>query len=206
MIIGILDYGAGNLKNVCRAVNHLGYEYQLVSTKEELACVDKLILPGVGAFKIAMEQLSKLSLIAPLQELANKGTPILGICLGMQLLFDCSDEFGYTKGLSLLKGEIALIPSVNEEDIKLKVPHIGWNELVLNKSNKITTNIKNNDAVYFIHSYRLVNFDPADIVATCSYEGVIIPSIVQHKNIIGCQFHPEKSATVGLSILNNFLT
>jgi glutamine amidotransferase len=207
MIVGILDYGAGNLKNVCRAVEHLGFEYVLVSSAEDFACIDKLIIPGVGAFKVAMEQLNKFDLIDAIRNLSSNGTPIFGICLGMQLLFGRSHEFGVTEGLGLVKGEVELIPSLDGKGEKLKIPHIGWNELIVdNSDSRIVKNLNVGDAVYFVHSYRVTKYDQQDLVAHCNYADILIPSIIKRGNIFGCQFHPEKSGAVGLSLLNNFLS
>jgi glutamine amidotransferase len=205
MNIGVLDYGAGNLKNVCRAVKFLGYNYQLVSSPQDVLKVDKLIIPGVGAFKVAMKQLEDLSIIPTIQELAESNTPILGICLGMQLLFEHSHEFGLTQGLALLEGSINLIPE-NDDFGQRKVPHNGWNELIIDQNeDKIVRGITSNDAVYFIHSYQAELINSKCLVAHCQYNNLTIPAIVQHNNIIGCQFHPEKSGPIGLKILNNFL-
>ena len=207
MIIGVLDYGAGNLKNVCRALEHLGYKYSLVSTNADVHTVDKLIIPGVGAYKVAMDQLKKLDLIESIKDIAKEGTPVMGICLGMQLLFEKSSEFGITKGLGLLSGSINLIPSVGFYGHKLKVPHIGWNELVIDDKNcEIINNVQTDDAVYFVHSYRAEGYQDSNLIAHCVYDGLILPAIVQENNIIGCQFHPEKSGELGLKILNNFLS
>jgi glutamine amidotransferase len=205
MNIGVLDYGAGNLKNVCRAVKFLGYNYQLVSSPQDIIKVDKLIIPGVGAFKVAMKQLEDLSIIPAIQELAKSNTPILGICLGMQLLFECSHEFGLTQGLGLLAGSINLIPE-NDDFGQRKVPHNGWNELIINNiEDKMVSGITPKDAVYFIHSYKAELINSKYLIAHCQYNNHIIPAIVHHNNIIGCQFHPEKSGPIGLKILNNFL-
>ena len=206
MKVGILDYGAGNLKNVCRAIEHLGYSYRLVSSGSDVFDIDKLIIPGVGAFKVAMEQLTKLGLIEAIRQIAEKGIPIMGICLGMQLLFEKSSEFGYTKGLGLIKGEINLIPSVGLNGHMLKVPHIGWNELIIDSADfKIVEDVETGDAVYFVHSYCVEGFEQANLIAHCDYDGLLLPSIVQRKNVLGCQFHPEKSGELGLKIFENFL-
>lgn len=207
MIIGILDYGAGNLKNVCRAVEYLGFEYILVSSAEDFLRADKLIIPGVGAFKVAMEQLNKFGLVEAIKKFASNGAPILGICLGMQLLFERSHEFGVAEGLGLVKGEVKLIPNIDGEGKNLKIPHIGWNELIIDNSDShISKGLNIGDAVYFVHSYRITSYDKKDVVAHCNYGGILVPSIIQRENIIGCQFHPEKSGTVGLNLLNNFLS
>lgn len=206
MNIGVLDYGAGNLKNVCRAINHLGFKFQLVSTPESVQSVDKLVIPGVGAFRVAMSQLESLNLTESIIELAHKDVPILGICLGMQLLFEESNEFGKTKGLGLLKGTIGLIPSVDSKGETLKVPHIGWNELHLQECKMdLTEGVYTGDAVYFVHSFRALDYIDDELLAYCSYGAEVIPAIVGKNNVVGCQFHPEKSGEVGLRIFENFL-
>lgn len=209
MTIGVLDYGAGNLKNVCRAIDHLGFNYQLVSSPAELTQIDKLILPGVGAFKVAMEQLEQQNLITSIQALAKNNIPILGICLGMQLLFESSEEFGFSAGLGLIEGKIKKIPNKTINDHKLKIPHTGWNGLTINEKAQhisLTSSIENNDAVYFIHSYRLVDYNEDIIIAHSEYGDHKIPAIINKENLFGCQFHPEKSGKVGLAILKDFLT
>jgi glutamine amidotransferase len=206
MNIGVLDYGAGNLKNVCRAIEHLGYDYQLITSPKGVINAEKLIIPGVGAFKVAMEQLEALELIEPIKELAEMSVPIMGICLGMQLLFERSSEFGSTKGLGILTGVINLIPDINSIGNRVKVPHVGWNELIVdNLESSIIDDLSENEAVYFVHSYRVEEFDKAEIVAHCTYNCLKIPAIIQRKNVLGCQLHPEKSGTVGLKILKSFL-
>lgn len=205
MKIGVLDYGAGNLKNVCRAIAHLGYQFQLVSTPEDVQNVDKLIIPGVGAFKVAMSQLESLDLVKPIRLLAEQNVPVLGICLGMQLLFEESDEFGKTKGLGLLKGSVKLIPSFDSEGAEVKVPHIGWNELCHKEDcHYVVDSLLSQSPVYFVHSFKACPTDNS-VVSYCNYGGFSIPSIVAQGNVIGCQFHPEKSGEIGLKILENFL-
>ena len=206
MVVGVLDYGSGNLKNFCRAIEHLGFKHTVVSTPADVLKVQKLMIPGVGAFKVAMEQLYKMKLIEPIKEIANQGTPVTGICLGMQLLFEESSEFGATEGLGLLSGSVNLIPSVGLHGHRLKVPHIGWSELILDDaSSEIVKNVQPDDAAYFVHSYRAQHYSDGDLVAHCLYDGLIIPAIVRNKNIIGCQFHPEKSGELGLEIFKNLL-
>ncbi len=206
MNIGVLDYGAGNLRNVCRAIEHLGYRYTLVSNTSQIADVDKLIIPGVGAFKIAMEQLASLDMIAAIDEFASRKMPILGICLGMQLLFEESFEFGLTKGLGLIPGCVNKIPSEDVLGNSMKVPHIGWNELVVDSvRNNMISSVEKGSAVYFVHSYRAEGVAEEHMIAHCVYGGLKLPAIVGRDHIVGCQFHPEKSGRIGLSILNNFL-
>lgn len=204
MIIGILDYGAGNLKNVCRAVEHLNCNYKLISSSEDLLTVDKLIIPGVGAFKVAMEQLHKLGLVSSIRSIADSGTPILGICLGMQLLLEKSFEYGETEGLGLIQGSATLIPSIGVNNQKHKVPHIGWNELIVS-SDQHSLSEYNDDAVYFVHSYMATLKSERNLVAYVDYDGLKIPAIIEQDNVLGCQFHPEKSGNVGLNILKEFL-
>lgn len=206
MKIGVLDYGAGNLRSVCRALEHLKYGYELVSTEKDIMTVDKLIIPGVGAFKVAMAQLHRIQVVEPIRELAKKGTPILGICLGMQLLFDKSYEFGETKGLGLIDGEINLIPELDEDSVQHKIPHIGWNELIVDLYlSPMVAGLEKDDSVYFVHSFRAELPTNENLVAHAKYGGLLIPAIVAKENVVGCQFHPEKSGSIGLSILRNFL-
>lgn len=206
MNIGVLDYGAGNLKNVCRAIEHLGYKYSLVSKSSEIENVDKLIIPGVGAFRVAMQHLTELGLVEPIKKFAEDGISILGICLGMQLLFENSTEHGKSDGLGLLKGTVNIIPSVGFSGNSIKVPHIGWNELVIdNATESIVKGLESDDAVYFVHSYRAENYEDSTLVAHCKYDGHVLPAIVRRRNIVGCQFHPEKSGEIGLKILRSFL-
>ena len=206
MNIGILDYGAGNLKNVCRAIEHLGYKYTLISDKEALINVDKLIIPGVGAYKVAMEQLHQLDLVESIKLLAINGKPILGICLGMQLLLDKSFEFGETIGLGLIGGEVSKIPEIGMNGETHKVPHIGWNELLLTDDNLHWLKpLNTKGAVYFVHSYMANLKNNENLICYANYDGLSIPAVIEKDNIIGCQFHPEKSGTIGLNILKEFI-
>ena len=205
--IGILDYGAGNLMNMVRAVEYLDYSPKLVKLPAHLDEVDKLIIPGVGAFKSAMDSISECKLIDPVRNFAKVGKPVLGICLGMQLLFDRSYEFGETDGLGLLRGEVKRISDfLVGNRAKVKIPHVGWGELSF-KSRHVyfTDNIPNEAAFYFVHSYMCLPLQTHTLIATCEYGNIEIPSIVGNKNIYGCQFHPEKSGTVGLNMLKEFL-
>jgi len=206
MNIGVLDYGAGNLKNVCRAVEHLGYSYTLVPSNEELMGIDKLIIPGVGAYKVAMEQLHKLDLVLSIREFSKSGAPILGICLGMQLLLEKSFEYGETEGLGLIKGEVILIPTIGNNGQKHKVPHIGWNELLPEKGcEHWLSDFTDGNAVYFVHSYMASLKENDNLVSYVNYDDLRIPGVIEQDNVLGCQFHPEKSGSVGLKILNEFL-
>lgn len=197
ILIGIIDYGMGNLRSVEKAFQYLGCEAKIIDEVKMIRDADALVLPGVGAFPDAMELLNKKGFSNAIKEEVKKGKLILGICLGMQLLFDKSYEVKEVDGLHLLKGEIKEIKT------NLKVPHIGWNSLIIRKNVPLLKKIKNGDNVYFVHSYYLTNGDEEDIYAITEY-GIEIPAVVCKDNIFSCQFHPEKSGDVGLQILKNF--
>lgn len=192
----IIDYGVGNILSVQRGFKRAGINTVLSNDIETIKNAAVLILPGVGAFKDAMESLRNTKLIPYIDEHVKNNKPLLGICLGMQLLFDQSEEFGIEKGLGYIKGNIV------ELNIPYKVPHMGWNDVFINKQERIVSKIKDNDFVYFVHSfYAETNRD--NVVAYTNY-GVDIPAIVQNKNVIGMQFHPEKSGEIGLNLLKAF--
>ena len=199
-MIAVIDYSLGNVYSVRRSLDYLGAKSILTGDVEDIMAADKIILPGVGAFRDAIGKLNDLGLTEVLRNRAKSGIPFLGICLGMQLLFDTSHEYGSHSGLGLIPGEICPI----EADLtkKLKVPQIGWNSLDIVRECALTKYIKNGDYVYYVHSYYAKFCDPA-IVATSEY-GVNVPGIVERDNIMGCQFHPEKSGRVGLNILKAF--
>ncbi len=199
-MIAIIDYDAGNVKSVEKALQFLGEEAILTRDKEMLLSADKVILPGVGAFGNAMDKLHQYGLVDVIRQIVEKGTPFLGICLGLQLMFESSEETPGVEGLGLLKGKIVRIP---EKD-GLKVPHIGWNDLQFPKESRLFKGFKGGEYVYFVHSYYLQAEDETDVAATAQY-GVHIHAAVEHDNIFACQFHPEKSADVGLKILANFV-
>lgn len=196
MII-IIDYDTGNTRNLKKALDFLGVENRLSADRDEILAADGVILPGVGAFKKAMDALENRNLVDVLREVAKQGTPMLGICLGMQLLFDRSLEFGDTKGLSLISGEVVAIPS----DLGVKVPHMGWDQNNLKQPDPIAE-VFDKQYSYFVHSF-YVKTAPERILASVDY-GVEIPSIVRQENVIGMQFHPEKSGDVGLAGLTKF--
>ncbi len=199
-MIAIIDYDAGNVKSVEKALQFLGQDVILTRDKDILLSADKVILPGVGAFGMAMEKLHQYGLVDVIHQIADKGTPFLGICLGLQLMFESSEESPGVEGLGLLKGKIVRIP---EED-GLKVPHIGWNDLQFPKESRLFKGFKGGEYVYFVHSYYLEAEDESDVAATTEY-GVLIHAAVEHENVFACQFHPEKSSDVGLRILSNFV-
>jgi glutamine amidotransferase len=197
-LIGIIDYGMGNLRSVEKAFQYIGYNnVSIINDKNSIKNAKALVLPGVGAFPDAMDVLDKKGLTEVIKEEVGSGKPFLGICLGMQLIFEKSYEIKETKGLGFLKGEI------KEIETDLKVPHIGWNSLEIKKETPLLKGIENGDCVYFVHSYYLVKGDDAALCAVTYYD-VQIPAVVCKDNIFSCQFHPEKSGDIGLKILKNF--
>lgn len=198
-MIAIIDYDAGNLKSVEKALNYLGEDAVITRDKEQLLEADKVILPGVGSFGDAMNKLHHYQLVDTIKEVATKGTPLLGICLGLQLLYEKSDENEGVEGLSLLKGEILRIPDCEG----LKIPHIGWNSISIKPGAKLFQGIPDQSYVYFVHSYYLKAREEADVAAT-TYYSTLIHASVEKDNIFACQFHPEKSGDIGLKILENF--
>ncbi len=198
-MIAILDYDAGNLKSVEKALSFLGEKSVITRDRREVAAADKVILPGVGSFGAAMEQLKKYEIDKMLEESRAEKKPILGICLGLQLLFDGSSESKGVEGLHLLSGDILRIPDKEG----LKIPHIGWNSLELRNHGRLFQGIKGSPYVYFVHSYYLKARDEEIVKAVTQYSANIHAS-VEKENIFACQFHPEKSSGVGLRILANF--
>ncbi len=199
-MIAILDYGVGNLFSLCSSLQYIGQEAVVTADLAVIRHADKLILPGVGAFADAAKKLRDSGLDRVLREEVAAGKPLLGICLGMQLLFEKSYEFGEHKGLGLLKG--AVVPMQDTIPATLKIPHIGWNALHFDAAHPLFRYLKEGDCVYFVHSYYAV--DCADsVIATTEY-GREMTAAVAKGNVMGCQFHPEKSGEVGLSILRAF--
>ncbi|MCI7105322.1 MAG: imidazole glycerol phosphate synthase subunit HisH [Lachnobacterium sp.] len=198
-MIAIIDYNAGNLKSVEKALHFLGQECVVTRDFYEIEQADKVILPGVGAFGDAMGQLKKYELDKVIREVTQKGTPFLGICLGLQLLFEGSDESQGVEGLHILDGAIKRIP----DQPGLKIPHIGWNSLNLQNNGRLFAGLEEHPYVYFVHSYYLQAEDEQIVKATTEYSTTIHAS-VEKDNIFACQFHPEKSGDVGLAILKNF--
>ena len=198
-MIAIIDYDAGNLKSVEKALLSLGQECVVTRDFKEIEQADKVILPGVGSFGQAMEQLKKFELDKVLKEIPDSGKPFLGICLGLQLLFERSEESEGVEGLGMLKGEILRIPDKEG----LKIPHIGWNSLDLQGNGRLFAGLEEHPYVYFVHSYYLKAAEESIVKATTDYS-VRIHASVEQGNIFACQFHPEKSGSVGLQILKNF--
>jgi glutamine amidotransferase len=197
-MIGIIDYGMGNLYSLSKALERLGYAYEVVSEAERLNNCDGLILPGVGAFGDAMRNIRELGLDRSIRAYAGSGRPILGICLGMQLLFSRSEEHGNHQGLDLLAGEAVRFQG------EYKVPHMGWNQLVLQQADHpLLDGIKNGDYVYFVHSYHVRVAERSDLLATSDYYQDVT-AIVGRGSVFGMQFHPEKSGEAGMRLLQNF--
>lgn len=198
-MIAIIDYDAGNLKSVQKALEHLNQEAVITRDRDEILSADKVILPGVGSFGDAMNKLKSYNLIQTIEDVVDKKIPFLGICLGLQLLFERSDESKGVNGLGILQGEVLRIPDAPG----LKIPHIGWNSLRFMNDGRLFKNINDDAYVYFVHSYYLRAKNPQIVKAVTEYSEIIDASVEQN-NIFACQFHPEKSGTVGLKILQNF--
>ena len=198
-MIAIIDYNAGNLKSVEKALHFLGEDCVITRNFHEIETADKVILPGVGAFGDAMEQLKKYELDKVIHQVTAENKPFLGICLGLQLLFEGSDESQGVEGLHVLDGQILRIP----DQSGLKIPHIGWNSLHLQNDGRLFAGLEENPYVYFVHSYYLQAEDPQIVKAVTEYSTTIHAS-VEKDNVFACQFHPEKSSKWGLKILENF--
>ena len=198
-MIGIIDYDAGNIRSVEKALSYLGEKTVVSRNPETLKNEDKVILPGVGSFGQAMENLHRYELVPVIRDMIEDGKPFLGICLGLQLLFESSEESPGAEGLGILKGKILKIPS----SPGLKIPHMGWNSLQLQNNGRLFRNIPQDTYVYFVHSYYLQAQEPEIVKAVTGY-GTEIHASVEKDNVFACQFHPEKSGKYGLEILKNF--
>jgi glutamine amidotransferase len=204
--VGIIDYGIGNIKSIINAIEEIGATPILTSKEKEILSLDTLILPGVGAFKMGMENLRIKKLIDPIYKFVEMKKPFLGICLGMQMLLDESEEFELTKGLGLIQGRVNKI-YINDNP-KVKLPHVGWNTIEINNNktkDNIFVDIKTKSDVYFVHSYIANPIHKENILTITEYEGLTFCSSIVNKNVFGFQFHPEKSGATGLKILNNFI-
>lgn len=200
VMVAVIDYDAGNIKSVEKALLALGEPAVITRDRDVILKADRVILPGVGAFGDAMEKLRAYGLVEVIQEVAGKKVPFLGICLGLQLLFESSEESPDVEGLGILKGKIIKIPDNNG----LKVPQIGWNSLRFPNKGRLFEGVSEDAYVYFVHSYYLQAKEPEIVTATTEY-AVHIHAAVEKGNVFACQFHPEKSSDVGLQILKNFL-
>ena len=200
-MIRIVDYGMGNLRSVQKAFEKLGVAAEIVTSPDQIAGAQKLVLPGVGAFRDAIHELQRLELVDPIREHIQRDKPFLGICLGLQLLFDVSFEDGEWKGLGVLAGDVVRFPAIPD----LKVPHMGWNTLGRKQNCHLLQGIPADASVYFVHSYYVRPQDESVVAATTNY-GIPFTSMVQRGNMFATQFHPEKSQKVGLKLLENFST
>lgn len=212
----IIDYGIGNLRSIEKALEAVGADVVRSDKPEDILRADRVVLPGVGAFGACADEIRRRNLVEPIQEVVSRGTPLLGVCVGLQLLFDYSEEMGHHEGLGLIPGRIAKFQRVYEavaasgvEDYEdsapspLKIPHMGWNTIQPARTSPLLNNLPDPAYFYFVHSYHAVPEQASDVLASTEY-GVSFPAIVHRNNVFGVQFHPEKSHTNGLSVLRNF--
>lgn len=197
--IAIIDYGMGNLRSVQKAFEKVGSVARIVRTPQDVARAEKLVLPGVGAFRDAIHELDRLDLSPAIVKYIHSGKPFLGICLGLQLLFDVSYEDGEWRGLGIIPGKVVRF----QPQPGLKIPHMGWNELMIDRPNRLLADLPKPASVYFVHSYYVVPDDPTVIATRTDYGGLFVSSIAC-ENVFATQFHPEKSQQVGLKLLSNF--
>lgn len=207
--IAVVDYGVGNLYSVRRALEHCGATVTLAATAADVEAADRLLLPGVGAFADGMAGLRARGLIDPIQRFARTGKPLLGICLGMQMLASVGEEFGEHAGLGLIPGRVVPIRRIGTDGKPRKIPHVGWSALAappgVDWGRTLLDGSPHGTAVYLVHSYRVVPDDESHVLAECIYGGHPIVAAVRSANVTGCQFHPEKSGPAGLRMLNAFL-
>lgn len=210
--VSVIDYGMGNILSVKRSLEYWGAEVEIINDNKRIIQADLLILPGVGAFKNAMKELERLEIIESIQTFSKKGNPFMGICLGMQMMLEASSEFGYTKGLGLITGEVEVIPDTTIDGKAQKVPHVGWTSIDVpephSDSDKwkqtILKDTTKEDFFYFVHSYT-AKPDEKFRLADAHYGGRRISAVIKKENLYGCQFHPEKSGKAGLKIIENFI-
>jgi glutamine amidotransferase len=204
-MITIIDYEMGNLRSVAKAFEKLGYAVRVSSNPADLQATDKIVLPGVGAFRDCINNLRAGGFVEPLLQHVASGKPLLGICVGMQMLFDESEEFGHHPGLGLVSGRVVRFPAgMQEGGERLKVPHMGWNTLHIRKPAPIFQAMEDGSYVYFVHSYYCLAENQADVAATCRYGDIEFCAAVWRDNLMATQFHPEKSQAVGLKIFDQF--
>lgn len=209
--VTVIDYGMGNVFSICNALHHCGAVVNLSSESKAIQGADRLVLPGVGAFRDGVENIKKGDLYGDILAFKELGRPLLGICLGMQMLFETSEEFGAWDGLNLISGKVVQIPGQGKNSISHKIPHIGWNGIhppdktALGWEPGLLGETHPGTMVYFVHSFHAVPEDRNDLLAVCDYNGLEITAAVKRDNIMGTQFHPEKSGKSGLSIFNQFM-
>ena len=206
----VIDYGIGNLLSVQRGLEYCGADVTVTDDKDIIMNATRVVLPGVGAFSDGMKGLNKTGLNHVVCDFASSGKPLLGICLGMQMLLNESEEFGFSQGLGLIPGKVTAIPSLNIENKNHKIPHIGWNSLKLPEGREqwdgtLLNNVIPGESVYFVHSFMAEVSSSEHQIANCLYGGIKISAVIGSGNVIGCQFHPEKSGNVGLKILKHFI-
>ena len=207
--VTIVDYGVGNLFSVRGALEYCDAQPRFSSSPEAIENADRLLLPGVGAFADSMADMRDRNLVEPVLRFAETGRPLLGICLGMQMLMEESEEFGLHEGLGLVKGRVVSIPPNGADGKPHRIPHIGWSELRSSRpgtwDGTLLKDLQEGDSVYFVHSFMAVPKVPGHRVADCDYHGQKICAVLQRENVFGCQFHPEKSGEVGIQVLRNFI-
>jgi imidazole glycerol-phosphate synthase subunit HisH len=209
--VAVIDYGLGNLLSVRRGLEHCGATVTVTSDPDTILSAPRVVLPGVGAFAHGMAELCSRGLDTIVSKVAAQGSILLGICLGMQMLLDESEEFGKTKGLGIIPGRVISISTTTGNSFSQKIPHIGWNNLVLPQGFEdweggLLQEVNPGESVYFVHSFMAIPNNPKYCIANCLYGGVSVPATIGRDNIYGCQFHPEKSGEVGLKILHRFLS
>jgi len=204
-MIAVVDYGRGNLFSLGQAIRHLGATYEVTADPDRILAAERVVLPGVGAFGDAMQALTKRRLVEPLREVAARGTPLLGICLGMQLFASRSEEFGLHEGLDLIPGTVKRLPEGGDRPDAVRIPNVGWRALRTAPEHPLLGDLPPRTMVYFVHSYAPVVDDPAHVAATIDVNGAEIAAVTNSCNILGYQFHPEKSGPAGLALLERFL-
>lgn len=203
-MIAIIDYGMGNLRSVQKGFERIGCAAEVTADPSRLLAADKIVLPGVGAFRDCIHNLEQGGFVEPILQVITEGRPFLGICLGLQLLFTESEEFGLHKGLGVIPGRVVRFPEgMQEQGEKLPVPHMGWNQISLKAETPLFNDISDGSNVYFVHSYYVKPDDPSVVAATCNY-GLEFCAAIRKDNVMATQFHPEKSQAIGLQMLKNF--
>jgi glutamine amidotransferase len=205
-MLAIVDYGRGNLFSLSQALSHIGVPHEIIGDSARLLSAERVILPGVGAFGDTMNELTKRGLVAPLLEVARRGRPLLGICVGFQVLFDRGEEFGGHAGLGLLSGRVAALPRPRANDDAWRIPNVGWRPLIKTGRGNLMSALADDTMVYFVHSYAPVPVNDDVVSARLSFSGSSVVAAVESRNVLGVQFHPERSGPAGLEILRQFMT
>ena len=203
-MIAVVDYGRGNIYSLSHALSHIGIDHVVSDKPDDIQAAPAIVLPGVGAFGDAMDALEARELIAPLKDAVARGVPLLGICLGMQILAAASEEYGDRVGLGIISGSVRALPGPTAGH-GMRIPNVGWRQLAMRRDDALVRDMKQGVMTYFVHSYGFFSEDDT-IVATSDVNGLAVPAIVRWRHVVGCQFHPEKSGPVGLEMLRNFFT